>query len=151
MKPLIILIIASAISLFTIKIISEKYDFALSARIGMSVMLLFTALGHFLFTEGMTLMVPELIPFKKETVYFTAIVEILGAIGLHAPLLRPLTSWLLILFFILILPVNIKAAIDHLDYQKATYSGSGLRYLWFRVPLQVLFIVWVYISSIKYQ
>ncbi|MDO5980134.1 hypothetical protein Q4Q47_14575 [Flavivirga sp. MEBiC05379] len=151
MKPLIILIIVSTISLFTIKIINGEYDFVLSARIAMSAMLLFTALGHFLFPSGLILMVPELIPFKKEMVYFTAIIEILGAVGLHITQLKVLTSWLLILFFILILPANIKAAINHLDYQKATYNGNGLMYLWFRIPLQILFIVWVYISSIQYK
>lgn len=144
MKPLIILITVSVISLVTLKIINGKYDFVLSARIGISVMLLFTALGHFLFTEGMTLMIPDFIPFKKEIIYFTAIIEIIGAIGLHIPQLRPLTAWLLILFFMLILPANIKASIKHIDYQNATFEGNGLAYLWFRIPLQTLFILWIY-------
>ncbi|WP_308990525.1 hypothetical protein QLS71_003470 [Mariniflexile litorale] len=38
-------------------------------------MLLFTALGYFIFTNGMTLMLPNIIPFKKEMVYFTAFIE----------------------------------------------------------------------------
>lgn len=32
------------------------------------------------------------------------------------------------------------------DYQKGDYSGNGLGYLWFRVPLQVFFLVWIYYS-----
>ena len=36
------------------------------------------------------------------------------------------------------------------DYQKATVDGNGLNYLWFRIPLQLLFIAWAYISSIKF-
>lgn len=149
MKPLIVLIVASTISLLLLKIIYGKFDFSLSARIGISVMLLFTALGHFLFPDGMALMIPDFIPFKKETIYLTAIIEIIGAIGLHVPQLRVLTAWLLILFFILIFPANIKAAIDHLDYQTGTYNGHGLIYLWFRIPLQILFILWIYLSSLK--
>lgn len=149
MKPLIVLIVISTIALYSLKIIHGKYDLVFAARIGMSAMLLFTALGHFLFTEGMTLMIPDFIPFKKEMVYFTAIIEIVGAIGLHIPQFRSLTACLLILFFILILPTNIKSAIDHLDYQKSTFDGNGLIYLWFRVPLQILFILWIYFSSIK--
>ncbi len=149
MKPLLILIFTFTIAVFILKIVTGKYDYALSARIGMSVMLLFTALGHFLYTEGMSMMIPNFIPFKKELVYFTAIIEILGAITLHVPSLKSITAWLLILFFVLILPANIKASIDQVNYQNAAYDGNGLAYLWFRVPLQILFVVWVYISSIK--
>jgi uncharacterized membrane protein len=60
-----------------------------------------------------------------------------------------LTGWLLILFFILILPANIYAAVRHIDYQKATTEGNGLHYLWFRVPLQLLFIAWAYFFAVK--
>ena len=112
-------------------------------------MLLFTALGHFLFPEGMAMMVPEFLPFKKEWVYLTALIEITAAIGLHIPSFRLLTAWLLILFLVLIMPANIKAAMDHLDYQKADYSGMGLTYLWFRIPLQLFFMGWVYFSSMR--
>ncbi len=149
MKPLIVLLVIFTITLFTLKFKQGTYNFALSARIGMSVMLLFTALGHFMFTDGMVMMVPEFIPFKKEMVYFTAIIEILGAFALHIPQLRVITAWLLILFFILILPANIKASIKTINYKKSTYDGNGLLYLWFRIPLQILFIIWVYMSSIK--
>ena len=77
-------------------------------------------------------------------------IEIAAAIGLFIPSVRIFKAWLLIVFFVFILPANIYAAIKHLDYQKGTFDGSGLTYLWFRVPLQILFIVWVYISFIRY-
>ena len=149
MKPLIVLIAFSIIAIFTLKLINGVYNITLSARIGMSIMLLFTAMGHFMFTEGMTMMIPDFIPLKKEIVYFTAIVEILGAIGLHIPKFRTITAWLLVIFFIMMLPANIKASIEQIDYQKASFNGNGLMYLWFRIPLQFLFILWVYFSAIK--
>ncbi|WP_062058546.1 DoxX family protein [Aquimarina longa] len=151
MKPLIVLIITSVISLILIKIINREYDFALSARIGMSVMLLFTALGHFLYTDGMTMMIPDVMPFKREIVYFTAIIEIVAAIGLHISIIRPITAWILIVFFLLMLPANIKASIEQINYKTGTYDGSGLQYLWFRIPLQLVFIVWVYGSSLRFS
>jgi len=49
----------------------------------------------------------------------------------------------LILFFILILPANILAALKKVDYQKGTNDGPGAGYLWFRIPLQIFFIAWV--------
>jgi uncharacterized membrane protein len=64
------------------------------------------------------------------------------------PSLRYVTSVLLIIFFICILPANINAAIKKIDYEKGTYDGKGINYLWFRVPLQVFFILWVWYFGI---
>ena len=79
MKPLIILLSSFVISLFFIKIINNKYDFALSSRIAMSIMLVFTATGHFIFTKGMTLMIPSFIPYKETFVHLTGLFEIHSA------------------------------------------------------------------------
>jgi len=49
----------------------------------------------------------------------------------------------------LILPANSYAAVKKIDLEKANYNGSGLNYLWFRIPLQVLFIGWVYWFALK--
>ncbi len=150
MKPLIVLIIVFGISVIALKLITHKYEFLLPARIAMSAMLLFTAMGHFIFTKGMTMMIPHFIPYKTAMVYLTGIIEIAAAIGLLVPALRVFTAWLLILFFLLILSSNIKASIEHINIEKGTLNGSGLSYLWFRVPLQIFFIVWTYISSIRF-
>jgi uncharacterized membrane protein len=149
MAPLLVLLVTFGIAVFAIKIIRKDYDLALAARIALSVMLIFTSIGHFAFAQGMALMMPDFIPYKIQLVYVTGILEILAAIGLQISRLRVLTAWLLILFFVLVLPANINAAIKHVDYQKGTFEGEGAMYLWFRVPLQVLFIVWTYVSVIK--
>jgi len=149
MKPLIVLLSAFAISLVVLKLCKGRYEFALSGRIAMSVMLMFTAIAHFALTEGMEMMLPTFIPYKTEVVYLTGIIELAAAIGIHLPAFRAITAFLLIVFFVLIIPANIYAAIKHVDYQKATFNGSGLNYLWFRIPLQIGFILWVYLSSIK--
>jgi uncharacterized membrane protein len=149
MKPLIVLISVFFISLLVNKIFSSQYEWAFSGRIAMSAMLLFTAAGHFAFAKGMSSMLPEFIPFKPEIIYFTGFVEIAAAIGLFIPNLRILTAWLLIVFFILILPSNIYASLKQVDFQENDFVGQGKSYLWFRIPLQMLFIVWTYLSSIK--
>jgi len=151
MKPFIVLLSAFAISLVVAKIFKGRYEFALSGRIAMSAMLMFTAIAHFAFTKGMEMMLPTFIPYKTEVVYLTGIIELAAAIGILIPSFRAITAMLLITFFFLILPANIYAAIKHIDYQKATFNGSGLNYLWFRIPLQILFIVWAYIFAIKYK
>lgn len=149
MKPLFVLLAVFAISLVITKILRGYLNFAMSGRIAMSAMLLFTAMAHFLFTKGMSLMLPAFIPFKTELVYFTGVVEILFAIGLLIPISSVITAWLLIAFFIIIFPANIYAVIKHVDYQKGTFDGSSLSYLWFRIPLQVIFIAWTYLAFIK--
>lgn len=149
MKPLIVLLIVFGISLLAMRIFRGNHEFALSGRIAMSLMLVFTAIGHFVFTKGMAMMLPDFIPFKTETVYLTGIIEIGAAIGLFIPDFRFITGWLLIAFFILILPANIYAAIKDIDYQKGTFDGNGLTYLWFRIPLQILFVVWTYLFAVK--
>jgi hypothetical protein len=64
MKPLLILLLSYGIAVFAIKIFAHQYDFALAGRIAMSVMLLFTAIGHFVFPKGMAMMLPGFIPSR---------------------------------------------------------------------------------------
>ncbi len=149
MKPLVVLLAVYILSLVFSKVLYGNFYFAMSGKIAMSIMLLFTAMAHFLFAKGMSLMLPAFVPYKAELVYLTGIIEILFAIGLFIPISNVITAWLLIGFFIIIFPANIYAAIKHLDYQKGTFDGSGLDYLLFRVPLQLLFIAWTYFSFIN--
>lgn len=149
MMPLIVLLTAFFLCLLILRWIRHQFLYALAGRIAMSAMLVFTAVGHFAFTEGMAMMLPPFIPYKTEVVYLTGLIEMAAAVGLIIPRLRSLTAWLLIAFFMLVLPANIYAALQHVDYQNATFDGQGPGYLWFRIPLQLFFIIWVYLSAIR--
>lgn len=149
MKPLIVLLATFLIAIAVLTLATQKVDFHLAARIAMCAMLCFTAIGHFAFTKGMSMMIPEFVPFKTEVIYFTGILEILFGVFLLIPAFSTYAGWVLILFLILLLPANIKAARGNLDYQKGNLDGKGLPYLWFRVPLQLLFIIWTYLSTIN--
>jgi uncharacterized membrane protein len=149
MKPLVVLICVFLVSIFILKLVAKKYDIYLSARIGMCAMLIFTAIGHFVYTKGMTMMIPPIIPIKTEIIYLTGLLEVLLGVCLLIPSVRIYSGWILIALFLLLLPANIYAAIMHIDYQKGTYEGNGITYLWFRVPLQLFFIVWTYLSAVK--
>jgi len=110
----------------------------------MAAMMAFTAVAHFVFWRGMVLMLPQFLPYKKEIVYFTGIVEVLAALGLLLPTTSLFTGVGLIIFFVAILPANFIDAMKRVNLEKADYTGNGLAYLWFRIPLQIFFIAWVY-------
>jgi len=143
MKPFIILLSAFIISMGITKLFAGEFDYPLSGKIAMSVMLVFTSMAHFIYTKGMVMMMPGFIPYKKGLVYLTGLIEIAAAAGLLIFPLSRITAWLLILFFVLVLPYNMRGAVSNVNYQKCDSNGSGVKYLWFRIPLQLFFIVWV--------
>jgi uncharacterized membrane protein len=144
MKPLIVLIVVFAVVLAGSKIFYADWNLIFAGNIAMSLMLIFTSMGHFAFPKGMALMIPKPIPYKTTLVYLTGIIEVTAAIGLMIPYMRYTTAIFLLIFFIIILPANIYAAIHKVNFEKETYDGSGISYLWFRIPLQLLFIGWVW-------
>lgn len=148
MKPLVVLIISFAISCLSFYIAQHDPTVILSGRIAMALMLSFTSVAHFAFIKGMMMTVPPYIPFKKFMVYFTGFVEIAAAMGLLFTATHYITGILLILFFIALIPSNIYAAQNHINLEKADFSGKGLGYLWVRIPLQLFFIGWVWFFAV---
>ncbi|WP_336622746.1 hypothetical protein [Wenyingzhuangia sp. 2_MG-2023] len=96
------------------------------------------------------MMIPSAIPYKETLVHLTGVFEILVAISILIPKMKEISGWIFIIFLLLMLPANIYAAINNVNFQKGTFNGNGITYLWFRIPLQIFFILWIYLSSIKY-
>ncbi len=149
MKPLIVLLGVFTACLMIVKLTRGTYEITLSARVGLSAMLVFTAIGHFFFTKGMALMIPQQVPYKIEIVYITGVLEIFMAVGLLLENYRVLTAWVLIAFLLVVLPANIYGALKNVNYQNASLDGNGWKYLWFRIPLQLFFIGWTYFAVLR--
>ncbi|KAF2342354.1 DoxX family protein [Flavobacterium tistrianum] len=147
METLIILFGVFIATLFIIWLTAKRLELAFAGRVAMAVMLVFTAIGHFVFAKGMAMMI-SFLPWANAIVLVTGIIELIAAIGLLLPNTKVLTGKLLILFFILLLPANIYAASHNINLQSADYTGKGVSYLWIRIPMQLLFIAWVYFSSL---
>lgn len=143
MKPLIVLIASFTAAALISKLFYNAWNIAFAGNLAMCLMLLLTASGHVLFTKGMAMMIPPIVPWRTALVYLTGIAELALGVGLLFHSSRHLSGIVLIALFVLLLPANIYAATKHLNLEKATYSGAGPAYLWFRVPLQLLFIGWV--------
>lgn len=155
MNPLIVLLSVFSLGIL-LKTLSKKSNIQLAflGKLAMSSMLLFTGIAHFTFTEGMIQMLPESIPFRLGIIHATGILEILGAIGLLVNKVSKWTGILLILFFFAVLPANIYAALNHINPTTGALDGAGPSYLFFRIPLQLFFIAWIYrfaVASDKIQ
>ncbi len=147
------ILLVTLVSAFLISLIAGritgKWSLNYSGNLAMAVMLIFTGVAHFVYTDGMILMLPHVVPAKKIVIYLTGLLEILAAFGLLTPRYRKTTSLLLMIFLIIILPANFKGAYDHLDLTTAQYDGRGPAYLWFRVPLQIGFIFWIWYFAFR--
>jgi uncharacterized membrane protein len=117
---------------------------AARARVGLTLFFLFTGVGHFIRTEEMAAMLPPGVPFRAEAVYVTGVLELLGAIGVWAPGLKRLTGLCLILLLVCVLPANIYAAFNRVDFGG---HGAGPAYLLVRVPFQLFVIWWTYFAT----
>ncbi|MGG8497185.1 DoxX family protein [Tenacibaculum sp. TC6] len=149
MKPLVILLITFTTVIAFQKLTNKTLNHSKAGQIAISFMLLFTAMGHFLFTEGMSKMIPDFLPYKRIIVLTTGYLEIAFSIGILFTHYKLLMGWALIIFLILIIPSNIKASLEHLNFQTGSYDSKGILYLWFRIPLQLFFIFWVYFFLIR--
>ena len=140
MAPLIVLL-----ATFVVLVLVRRFwapralSLSLCGRAAMSAMLLLTGSGHFFMTDEMAAMLPHAVPARTEMIYATGVLELLAVVGLLVPATSRLTSWCLIAFFFAVLPANIYAALNRVGVGK-----HGPAYLWFRVPLQILFIGWIW-------
>lgn len=115
-------------------------------RLALAVLFTFTGISHFFFVEEMMQMIPPFVPAREMMVYLTGVLEIAGAVGLLVPQLQRVAGYALIAFLLGILPANIYAA---LNYTGMGSHADGPSYLWIRVPLQILFIVWAWYFSLS--
>jgi uncharacterized membrane protein len=147
MAPLIFLL-ATFVILFLVNkfVLNGRLTLSFIGRASMAVMLTVTGVTHFTHTDWMAGMMPEFMPAKRELVYFTGVCELLAVVGLVWDRFSRLTSIMLIIFFVAILPANIAERIQAVNADGLEF---GLWYLLFRVPLQIFFIWWVYYFGLR--
>jgi len=140
MAPLIFLLLTfAAVALADRYLLGRRVGLSMAGRIAMGVMLLVTGISHFTATETMVDMMPDMLPWKRELVYFTGICELLAIPGLIWERTRRLAAVLLIVFFIAVLPANVIGSLKQVQMGGMEY---GTAYLLFRIPLQIFFIWW---------
>jgi len=146
MIPLIILI-ATFVVLYLANrfLLSDRLTMSFVGRAALAMMLLATGIAHFTSVEPMVAMMPEMIPWKKELVYFTGICELLAVFALLWDKTSRITGGMLIVFFVAVIPANITGAMNSVSFGGMV---DGPMYLFFRIPMQLLFIVWAWVFAI---
>jgi uncharacterized membrane protein len=114
--------------------------------VGLTVLFVFTASGHFLQTEPMAQMLPPWVPARVALVYATGVLELAIAIALLLPDTRRAAGWMAAAVLVLFFPANIYAAMNHVPMGGHVW---GPLYLLVRTPLQLAILAWVYWFTIK--
>ena len=110
------------------------------------VMFLFTSTAHFSsMKHDLAAMMPEPLPDGLWIIYLTGVFEIAGAIGLLIPTTRRLAGVGLLLLLIAMFPANVNAALNGIPL-----GGEPATALWLRTPMQILFMVMVWWTSVAY-
>jgi uncharacterized membrane protein len=119
---------------------------SLRAHIGIFLVFVCTSIGHFVKTVAMSRMLPPWIPMRVPLIYVTGVFELLAGIAILVPHFSRPVGVLLCLFLVAILPSNIYAAFQRVDFGG---HGMGPTYLFVRIPLQLFLIGWVYWFTVR--
>lgn len=119
---------------------------SLRGRVSLAIFFIFTGASHFSVPEEMAQMLPAFIPWRVEIIYVTGILEVAGGIGLLIPGLERLAALSLILFLVGVLPSNIYAAVNHVEFGA---HSEGPIYLLLRIPFQLFLVGWAYYFGVR--
>tara|TARA_Y100000385_G_C12568568_1_gene415315 strand:+ start:39 stop:449 length:411 start_codon:yes stop_codon:yes gene_type:complete len=106
--------------------------------LALSLFFINVGVDHFINPDFYLNIMPDYLPFHAEAVYLSGFFEILGGIVVLIPKLRALARWGLISLLIAVFPANIYMAMN-----PNLFPEFSLALLYFRLPLQFLFIFWV--------
>jgi uncharacterized membrane protein len=124
----------------------RDFDARRAASIGLTLLFIFTGVGHFIETGPMSQMLPPWVPARVPIIYLTGILEFGIAIGFLFEKFRYPTGWAAAAVLVLFFPGNIYAAINHIPMGGHVW---GPVYLLIRAPLQAIIVLWVYWFTIR--
>jgi uncharacterized membrane protein len=114
------------------------------ARALLGVLFITTGVLHFLRPRMYEAIMPRYLPAHRELVYASGVAEIAGGVGvLYARTARP-AGWWLIATLVAIFPANVEMAVHAERFRRIPEP-----LLWARLPLQAVFIAWVWKSATR--
>jgi uncharacterized membrane protein len=124
----------------------RRGDPAAQAAIGLGLLFLFTASGHFVQTQAMAQMLPPWVPARTELVYLTGVLEALVGLAFFVPRWRRAAGWAAAAMLVGFFPANIYAALEHVPMGGHAW---GPVYLFVRAPLQAFLLGWLWIFVLR--
>ena len=106
---------------------------------GLALFFSYFGIDHFTNLEFYLSIMPPVFPLHTEAVYISGFFEILGGVCVLIPSLRKIGGWGLVALLISVYPANIYMAIT-----PQAFPEISIELLYFRLPLQFLFIYWAY-------
>lgn len=121
------------------------------ARVGVSlalIALVFATSGvlHLVKPQPFVSIMPSWLPAPLTLVLISGVCEIAGAGGILLPATRAAAGWGLIALLVAVFPANIQMLLNARAAHASALWTAGLLA---RLPLQALFIIWVYRSAIR--
>jgi uncharacterized membrane protein len=111
------------------------------SRFALALFFIVAGAAHFIAPAPYLAITPSYLPWPATLVAISGLAEILGGIGVCFRPTRVIAGWGLIALLVAVFPANIQAI------STGMVMGSHalpVWMLWARLPLQLLFIVWVY-------
>ena len=147
MVVLVILLSVFVMSWGGLAIAQRPYAMKTAGCIAFSALFGFTGISHFALADGMVLMLPAWVPGRYLIIYVTGVLEILLGLGLVWRSTRRVSGWLTLAFLVGIFPSNVYAALNAVEFGG---NVNGPSYLFFRVPLQLFLLWWVWFMAIRH-
>jgi uncharacterized membrane protein len=116
------------------------------ARFFAGPVVILAGLNHFRVPETYERIIPDFLPGALALVYLSGVAEVAGGLGTLHPRTRRPAGWFLIATLIAIFPANIYMTLNAGDYPEIPGGEASLL---LRLPLQLLFIYWVWLACLS--
>ena len=103
-------------------------------------------INHFLMPRAYERIIPDGLPEPRLLVYVSGVAEMVGGLGAMYPRTRRPAGWFLIATLVAVFPANVYMAMNAEDFESIP---GGEATLLARLPLQALFIYWVWLATLK--
>jgi uncharacterized membrane protein len=109
------------------------------ALIALAFVFVAAGVNHFVNPEFYIAIMPPYLPAHDALVALSGVFEILGGIGVLVPRTRSLSGWGLVALLVAVFPANL-----HMALHPELFSDVSPGALYFRIPIQIVFIAWTY-------
>ena len=103
-----------------------------------------TGLNHFRVPKTYESIMPDYLPAHRELVLASGVAEAAGGAGVLSERTSRLAGWWLIVTLVAIFPANVHMALHPDRYEKIPRAA-----LYARLPVQALFVLWVWRVAIR--